>query len=212
MARIHFLPDGRDVELDSTESVLHASLGAGLPHTHVCGGKARCSTCRVLVVAGGERCAPRNAREQAMADRLHFSPEIRLACQTTVAGDVTLRRLVLDAEDVELTSQLSPRALRRLAGEERRVAVLFADIRGFTSFAEELPPYDVIHALNRYFQRVEAIIRAHRGYVDNYMGDGLLAVFGTTAPDSAALDAVLAGLDMLDAVQELGPYFESVYG
>jgi adenylate cyclase len=147
-----------------------------------------------------------------MAERLHFSPEIRLACQTRVTGDATLRRLVLDADDVALTSQLSPRALRRLAGEERRVAVLFADIRDFTAFAEALPPYDVIHALNRYFFRVEPLIRARGGYVDNYMGDGLLAIFGAATPEAAASDAVLAGLDMLDAVRALGPYFESVYG
>ena len=97
-------------------------------------------------------------------------------------------------------------------GTERRVAVLFADIRGFTAFAEKLPPYDVIHALNRYFQRVEAIIRGRGGYVDNYMGDGLLAIFGAAAPESAPLDAVRAGLEMLEAVDRLRPYFQSVYG
>jgi adenylate cyclase len=212
MARIRFLPDGKVVEVDSTEPVLQASLRAGIPHTHVCGGHARCSTCRILVVSGGEHCAPRNAAEQQMANRLHFDPELRLACQTTVTGDVTVRRLVLDADDIALTDQLTASAARRFAGEERRVAVLFADIRGFTSFAEELPPYDVIHALNRYFFRVEAVIRAHRGYIDNYMGDGLLAIFGTLAPAEAPLDAVLAGLEMLEAVERLDPYFQSVYG
>lgn len=146
-----------------------------------------------------------------MADRLRFSAEIRLACQTVVTGDVTARRLVLDAEDVALTDQLTVGASQRQAGVERRVAVLFADIRGFTSFAEKLPPYDVIHALNRYFQRMEAIVRDHGGYVDNYMGDGLLAIFGTAAPESASLDAVRAGLEMLGAVDLLRPYFEAVY-
>jgi adenylate cyclase len=211
MARIHFLPDDKVVEVGADEPLLQASLRSGIPHTHVCGGQARCSTCRVLIVAGGAHCQPRNAREQEMADRLRFGPEIRLACQTTVTGDATVRRLVLDADDVELTDQLTLGALRRQVGVERRVAVLFADIRGFTAFAERLPPYDVIHALNRYFHRVERIVRDRRGYVDNYMGDGLLAIFGTASPETAPLDAVLAGLEMLEAVRQLRPYFEAVY-
>jgi adenylate cyclase len=139
MARGHFLPDDRIVELEPGETVLQASLRSGIPHTHVCGGNARCSTCRVLILAGAERCQPRNAREREMADRLRFSPEIRLACQTTVTGEVTLRRLVLDAEDVDLTDQLTVGAARRQVGVERQVAVLFADIRGFTSPAGSRP-------------------------------------------------------------------------
>lgn len=147
-----------------------------------------------------------------MADRLHFGPDIRLACQTSVTGDVKLRRLVLDADDVDLTDQLKSHATDRLVGEEQRVALLFADIRGFTTFAEELPPYDVIHALNRYFYRMNAIVRRRRGHVDNYMGDGLLAIFGTPGGTTAPLDAVLAGVDMLNAVGQLGPYYSGIYG
>lgn len=212
MSRVHYLPDDKTVAIEPAESILQASLRTGIPHTHVCAGNARCSTCRVLIVAGVEHCAPRNAQERQMADRLHFGPDIRLACQTTVTGDVTLRRLVLDDDDVDLTDLLRSRGERRQAGEEKRVALLFADIRGFTAFAEELPPYDVIHALNRYFHRMEEIIRGRRGYVDNYMGDGLLAVFGAADGKTAPLDAVLAGMEMLDAVRTLSPYYASVYG
>ncbi len=212
MPRIHYLPDNKTVVADLTETVLQASLRSGIPHTHVCGGNARCSTCRVLIVAGMENCVPRNAKEQQMADQLHFSPDIRLACQTLVTGDVKLRRLVLDADDVDLTDQLKLQSAHHLVGEERRVAVLFADIRSFTAFAEELPPYDIIHALNRYFYRMEQIIRSHRGYIDNYMGDGLLAIFGIAAPNAAPIDAVLAGMEMLEEVEKLAPYYASIYG
>ena len=212
MPRIHYLPDNKSVAAEPTETILQASLREEIPHTHVCGGNARCSTCRVLIVGGLENCAARNAKEQQMADQLHFSPDIRLACQTLVTGDVTLRRLVLDADDVDLADQLKSQGLHSLVGEEKRVAVLFADIRGFTAFAEKLPPYDVIHALNRYFYRMEEIVRRHHGYVDNYMGDGLLAIFGASGREAAPLDAVLAGIDMLDAVETLSPYYASIYG
>ncbi len=212
MGLVHYLPDDQVVQAEATESILQISLRSGIPHTSVCGGNARCSTCRVLIAAGLEHCAPRNAKEQAMAERLHFVSNIRLACQTTVTGEVTLRRLVLDADDVAITDQLRPGMLPRLAGEEKRVAVLFADIRGFTAFAENLLPYDVIHLLNRYFHRVEAVIRSHHGYIDNYMGDGLMAVFGVEQPEAAPLDAIRAGIEMLEAVEGLQPYFETVYG
>lgn len=147
-----------------------------------------------------------------MAERLRFSAEIRLACQTRVTGDVKLRRLVLDADDASLTDQRGSRLAPRLVGEEKRVAALFADIRGFTAFAEPLPPYDVIHALNRYFCRMEAIIRSHGGYVDNYLGDGLLAIFGAEHRDAGPHGAVAAGIEMLEAVDQLGPYYASTYG
>jgi adenylate cyclase len=147
-----------------------------------------------------------------MADQLHFTADIRLACQTTITGDIKLRRLVLDADDIDMADQLRSAALPQMVGEERRVAILFADIRGFTAFAEKLPPYDVIHALNRYFYRMAQIVRNHHGYVDNYMGDGLLAIFGTTEPETAPLDAVLAGLEMLSAMKNLAPYYSSIYG
>ena len=101
-----------------------------------------------------DHCTPRNAREKALARRLGFDPAIRLACQTTVTGDVTLRRLVLDDEDVAVTSQLSGGAIPGIVGQEQRLAILFADIRSFTPFAEAMLPYNVIHVLNRYFHHV----------------------------------------------------------
>ncbi len=212
MPRAYFLSDDQHVELSAGESLLDAALRCGIPHTHVCGGAARCSTCRVRIVGDLRGCAPRTAAEERMATKLHFGPEIRLACQTTLRGDVQVRRLVLDPEDIELADHLSADAAPRWAGEEKRIAILFADIRGFTSFAEALPAYDVIHTLGRYFYRMEAVIRRHGGYVDNYMGDGLMALFGADDAPHAPGRAVAAGVDMLSAVEELAPYFQSSYG
>src|SRR3954468_10190872 len=100
MHRITYVIDGRTAPIGDGETILRASLRAGIPHAHACGGQARCSTCRVQIVEGLDHCLPRNEREDALATRLHFAPEIRLACQTAVIGDVKLRRLVLDAEDI----------------------------------------------------------------------------------------------------------------
>ena len=211
MPHVYFLPDEREVETDATTTILDASLHAGIPHTHVCGGNARCSTCRVVILDGLEFCNPRNAKEQALAERLHFDPSIRLACQTTITGRVKLRRLVLDERDAELTNQLAESSSGAV-GEEKRAILLFADIRGFTSFAEPLLPYDVIHVLNRYFHQMNQVIRSKGGVIENYMGDGLFAIFEAAHPGEAALRAVAAGLEMLEAMTMLiNPYLESLH-
>jgi adenylate cyclase len=213
MKQIYYHPDEIDVSVNDAETILRASLRSGIPHTHVCGGKARCSTCRVMIVDGLEYLDPRNEREQAMAERLKFSPNIRLACQTTFQGQIRLRRLVIDEADIELDDQTMPgRELGGAVGSEKHIAILFSDVRGFTNFSEALPAYDVIHALNRYYHQIGQIITYHGGYIDNYMGDGIMALFGVDDPTDAPLRAVRAGLDMLDAVdQSIRPYFEAIY-
>lgn len=211
MATIHYQPDQVAVPADENATILDTSLQAGIPHTSVCGGKARCSTCRVLILNGLEHCSPRSKEEEALAGPLCFTDSIRLACQTTVSGDVTLRRLVLDEDDIELADQEHPDADLGSVGEEQYMAILFADLRGFTSFAEDQLSYDVIHILNRYFQQMGRAIGQHGGVINNYMGDGLLALFGIGDDEEPAVKAVRAGWDMLLAMQALNPYIENVY-
>src|SRR3954467_7619935 len=212
MPTITYVIDRRTAPIGEHETILHASLRAGVPHAHACGGNARCSTCRVQIVDGLGVCAPRTGKEHELAERLRFAPEVRLACQTTVSGDVTVRRLVLDQTDLELIVRPDvPEAVEPI-GEERSLAIMFADIRGFTPFAEPLLPYDVVHALNRYYDEVGRVIAEHEGHIDNYMGDGLLAVFGMERPVHSARRAVAAARAMIAAVERLKPYFEAVYG
>lgn len=211
MPQIYYLPDEKKVEIDRDMSILDASLNAGIPHTNVCGGNARCSTCRVMILEGLEYCTPRTEKELTLAEHLNFCPTIRLACQTRITGDVNLRRLVLDDADVELTSQLKKDHHPSSVGEEKEVAILFADIRGFTNFAEALVPYDVVHVLNRYFFRMDQAIMRNGGYIDNYMGDGLLALFGVEKNDNAPLQAVNAALEMLEEMERLRPYLQTIY-
>ena len=89
-----------------------------------------------------------------------------------------------------------------LGGEEVDVTIMFLDVRGFTAFAERTEARDVVTALNGLFERVIPIIHEHGGRVDKFVGDGLLAVFGTPQRlenhADAALDAARAILDGLD--------------
>ena len=211
MPNVSYVIEKKEVEAEPDETILHVSLSSGIPHAHACGGNARCSTCRVLITEGLDNCAPRNEKEQALAERLHFAADVRLACQTTINDDVKLRRLVLDEEDLLLTNQLVRGEVLSASGEEKKLAILFSDIRGFTPFAEALPPYDVVHVLNRYFHKMGQVIARFGGTIDNYAGDGLMALFGMDDSGDAPLQAVKAGLGMLEAVESFRPYLENIY-
>lgn len=213
MSKLIYFPDNRQVDAIPGDTILQTSLNNDIPHTHVCGGNARCTTCRVLVLEGLHNCStPRNKNEQRLADRLHFDPTIRLACQTRVWGDVKIRRLVLDDEDIALVDQTRRDAVVGFVGEEKQLAIMFADIRNFTAFAEKQLPYDVIHLLNRYFHLMGSVIERHNGRIDNYMGDGLLAIFESDIPGAAAQNAVKAGLEMLVMMERMQPYLKQNYG
>ena len=91
-----------------------------------------------------------------------------------------------------------------LGGEEREVTVLFSDLRNFTSMSERLAPREMLGILNRYFTRMDAIIRRHGGVVDKYMGDALMALFGAPVANSDDADrAMQAALEMSEALDDL---------
>lgn len=213
MAEIRFLPDHKVVETKRSQTILAAALKAGIPHTHACGGNARCSTCRVLVLEGMEHCSEPTWKETRIVKKLGFSPSFRLACQTVVTGQVSVRRLVLDPADVTLTdARQQPVPI----GDEKDVAILFCDIRSFTPLAESLLPYDVIHLLNRFHYDMAQCIEAQGGIVSVTMGDGLMAIFGhgedPGPPAAQPLRAVRAALAMLDAIDARKDELERLYG
>ncbi|MCZ6574781.1 MAG: adenylate/guanylate cyclase domain-containing protein [Planctomycetota bacterium] len=206
------LPDDKHVPVEEGYNLLQALLIAGINVAHACGGSARCSTCRLHILTGAENCEPRTAAEQEMAERLKFDDSIRLACQTRIKGEVAARRLILDMEDEENASQLEEGNMGEAIGREATATVLFADVKSFTSLSDVLPPYDVIHLLNRYFRRAGAAIQRNGGHVDCYIGDGILAVFRWEEHEDATLRAVKAGLDLLEVATGISGYVESWYG
>ena len=97
---------------------------------------------------GVENCLERTPEEKEMALKLNFSEEIRLSCQTKVNGPLKLRRLIIDETDLEVCSKVTfegdqSSKVMRSVGEEKEIALMFTDIRGFT-FSEKHPPYDVL--------------------------------------------------------------------
>lgn len=232
MPNIYVLPDQRLIECRARETVLSAGLRAGVQFAHACGGRASCSTCRIVVVEGHSACTEQTAKEQVIAERLGFSPEFRLACQTRVSADLTVRRLVLDDDDVELADIRTGFVRRNVRGvkawvfggvarhrtrpqaigEEQHVAILFADIRGFTGFSEALLPYDVIHVLERHLRLATKTVERHGGRVTSFMGDGVMALFRPGGRRSPSARAVRAGLDMVAESDARRPVLGELYG
>ncbi|PJZ68934.1 guanylate cyclase [Leptospira perolatii] len=188
------------------KSLLQISLEHNIPHVHACGGNARCSTCRVLVLEGLSHLSPRNEQESLLAKRKGFPEEVRLACQSKVLGDVNVRRLVIDDSDLALAGTFS----QEISGNEKSVAILFSDIRRFTSFSESHLPYDVIHILNRYFFQMGEKVLKYEGAIDKYIGDGLMAIFGLQDDDSlkANLAAIQCGLEMQEELRSVNHYLK----
>lgn len=94
--------------------------------------------------------------------------------------------------------------LARLGGQRRDMTVLFSDIRGFTTITEKGSPEEIVHMLNEYFTRMVEIVFRHKGTVDKFVGDMVMALFGAPLDDPLHADhAVEAALDMLEDLRKL---------
>ena len=211
MSELFVWPEEAAIPFPGKANLLDVATTAGIGISHLCGGRARCSTCRVRIMEGGELLSPRTDAEQAMAERLDFPEEVRLACQTEAEGAVKLWRLVLDQVDIDMASQLGEGHYVGPVGREVEAAVMFVDVAGFTSMSEHLPAYDVVHILNRFFNRAGAAVEGNGGVVDNYLGDGLLALFGVHDEPEPALSAVKAAFGICEAASNMSTYLTWIY-
>jgi adenylate cyclase len=182
-------PGGRVIAVPRGLSVLEASRARGIPHAAVCGGRGRCSTCRVRVGrAAAPALPPASAEEERVLARIKAAPDVRLACQLRPQGDLAVTPLMPAESGIgAVLGEMGPRS-----GVEREVAVLFADLRAFTRFSEGRLPYDTVFVLNRYFAVMGAAIEQAGGRVDKFIGDGIMALFGLDAGRVIAARSALA--------------------
>jgi adenylate cyclase len=165
--------DGPTVRVAAGATLLEISRSLGIPHVSVCGGRARCSTCRVRVL---EHSLPLPSVGEAEARTLRAigaTPDIRLACQWRPSGEVMVARLVQPLAGAALTSEREADD----QGVDTEAAVLFVDIRGFTALSEHKLAYDVVHILNRFFAAATLAVQDAGGRIDKFIGDGLMALF-----------------------------------
>lgn len=198
-------PDGVTVSIQPGMSVLEASRGAGVSHASVCGGRGRCSTCRVRVLEGAEHLPPPAADEARVLARIGAAGSVRLACQLRPGHDLAVVPLLPGtAGPHDVRVQVNPGQ-----GIEREIAVLFADLRAFTRMSEGRLPYDVVFLLNQYFKAMGHAIEAQGGHVDKFIGDGIMALFGIDrAPEEAQRQALAGARAMAEALDHLNHQLE----
>jgi adenylate cyclase len=112
----------------------------------------------------------------------------------------------------QLVDEMSknPSATFSLEGDSREMTVLFSDVRGFTSISEGLNPKELSQLMNTFLTPMTYLIHHHRGTIDKYMGDAIMAFWGAPLADPQhARNALLAALDMIKKLDELQPLFKA---
>jgi adenylate cyclase len=194
-------PQRRKITVLLGLSILEASRWAGIPHESVCGGRGRCSTCRVRILEGADKLPPPDTLEQRTLRRIDAAPNVRLACQVRPASAVTVEPLVRPQKAAANEAMRFDAAIG--GGTEVEIAAMFVDIRGSTELARGRLPYDALFLFDRYIQVVTGAIRAHGGHVTSIAGDGVMSVFGMDRQATArgALQSALgvwSGVDSLN--------------
>ena len=174
----------RQVRIPKGMSMLEASLRFGVPHASVCGGRARCSTCRVRVTSESSALPPPSAREAFVLERVGAGadPSIRLACQLRPQGDIAVVPILQPTTEAPAVRRLK----RMHVGEERYVVSTFVDMRGSTTLSEARLACDAVVLINRFIDAVSRAIADAGGQPNQFIGDGVLALFGLGADRAAA--------------------------
>ncbi|CAM5199622.1 Adenylate cyclase OS=Bosea thiooxidans OX=53254 GN=SAMN05660750_02357 PE=4 SV=1 [Bosea thiooxidans] len=181
-------------------TVLEMFRRFGIPHAALCGGRARCATCRVLVMDGNDKLPAPGMNEAKLLRRISAPDGVRLACQIRPREDLQVQIL--------LASRLNAGAARVLepddAAGKRGLTVVVADLRAFSALSERQLPRELIGLLNRFFDEMSQAITAHEGRIDAFYGDGFMAVFGLDgSPTRGAQAAISAAADIVRAVDAL---------
>jgi adenylate cyclase len=177
-------------------SVLEISRLHRVPHASVCGGRARCSTCRVRVLGGLEHLPPATLTELQVLKRVGSPTNVRLACQLRPVTDLQVSTLLPAAADGSQGLQMD----KYHWGVEQEVTILFCDLRGFTKMSEGRLSFDVVFILNQFLGQMAAAIEDAGGFVDKFMGDGIMAIFGMDAPVADGARRAIAAAKVMGGV------------
>jgi adenylate cyclase len=200
--------EGRTIRVPRGLSVLEANLRYGIPHSSVCGGRARCSTCRIRIVGDHGALPEPSMRETFVLNRVGVrgDPAVRLACQLRPDCDLSYVAMF----PPQLSGATLRSGLRVHAGQERYLVSMFVDMRGSTKLAEKRLPFDTVFIINRFLTAVSQAVVAAGGRPNQFVGDGQLALFGLDcAPREACRQAIRAAALIATNVDQLNAFLKS---
>lgn len=185
---------GRTMAILPGATVLETLRANGISHASVCGGRARCTTCRIRVTDGLSALPEPAGLEATALSRIGANEGVRLACQLRPTADISV--LPLLTADASATYGLIRAGSE---GSERQVTVMFIDLRGSTTLGEARMPYDVLFILNQFFDEMSKALAATGGHYSNFTGDGLMAIYGldTADPRTSAVQALNGAREVL---------------
>jgi len=197
------LPDGRKLAAPQGQTILETLRIHGVPHASVCGGRGRCTTCRVHVGDAIDHLPASGDVEIKALTRIGAEPEVRLACQTRPTHDLAIHPLLPPSAGARDANRPGVMAAR-----EQTIAVMFLDIRGSTRLGEHKLPYDVLFTLNQFFAAMSAALTETGGHYSNFTGDGLMAMYGVTGSiQDGCRNAVKGAAAMVARLDELNRRF-----
>jgi len=196
--------NGRTVRVPKGLSVLEASLRNNVPHASVCGGRARCSTCRIRVIGDHATLPEPSQREAFVLARVGSNdPSIRLACQLRPSSDLSFFQLFMP----NLASANAHASHPARIGEERYLVSLFVDMRGSTRLAEKMLPFDTVFVVNRFLAAVSQAVMECGGRPNQFVGDGMLALFGlAVSAETACRQAIRSVALISHNIDELNQF------
>jgi adenylate cyclase len=196
--------NGRTVRVPKGLTVLEASLRNHVPHASVCGGRARCSTCRIRIIGDHSALPPPSPREAFVLHRVGADdPSIRLACQLRPTTDLSFFQLFLPHTVSAEGHASNPTRI----GQERYLVSLFVDMRGSTRMAEKRLPFDTVFIVNRFLGAVSQAVLECDGRPNQFVGDGMLALFGLAVSRREACRQALRAAALIGAnIDELNRF------
>jgi adenylate cyclase len=196
--------NGRTIRVPKGLSVLEASLRHNVPHANVCGGRARCSTCRIRVIGDHGTLPEPSQREAFILNRVRTAdPSVRLACQLRPTEDLSFFQLFTP----HLMSANAHASQPQRIGQERYLVSMFVDMRGSTKLAEHRLPFDTVFIVNRFLGAVSQAVIECGGQPNQFIGDGELVLFGLqTSPQAACRQALKAAALIAANIEELNRF------
>lgn len=200
-------PDGRELRVTPGATVLETLRENGIDHAAVCGGRGRCTTCRIRIVTGADTLTKADGVEAKALERIHAVEGMRLACQIRPSANISIAPLLPPN-----ATAADGRRPGGLEGQEKQVVCMFLDLRGSTKLGEAKLPYDVLFILNQFFAEMTLALEESNGHYAQFNGDGLMALYGSQENeeiDEAARNAARGAALMLQRLERLNHHLES---